>query len=106
MKKLTYFLIGWQIFDILIHVLSDNFEILRVSANVIVIVWAYYTLKKVTKKSLNYLVLFSNITLNFIWLAFEGFVLPLIFAVLVLTTVIIQIIIMTKKNTLDNKVQE
>jgi hypothetical protein len=85
--KLLTFLIGWQVFDISIHLLTGNVEWLRIIASLIVIMWAYIVMKKSVPIVYGYGSLGLFILLNVAWLTTIGFVVQPLFLILVTTTI-------------------
>jgi hypothetical protein len=85
--KLLTFLIGWQIFDISIHLLTGNVEWLRMIASLIVIMWAYMMMKKNLPIMYGYSSLGLFILFNVAWLTTIGFVVQPLFLILVTTTI-------------------
>lgn len=91
MKKinlLKIFIIIWQTFDIAIHVVIDNFEFLRVTANISIIILAFFLLIRKIRKFLDYLVLSFHYTLNILWLIQNDFILNRGFIILMTVTII------------------
>jgi hypothetical protein len=86
-NKLLTFLIGWQLFDIVIHVLSGNVEWLRIIASLIVIIWAYIAMKKTLPIMYGYGSLILFIVFNVAWLTTNGFIVKPLFLILVTTSI-------------------
>lgn len=105
-KKLGYALISIQILDILVHVLTNQFEMIRVISNCCVIGWVliYFTsVNRVVLKLISSVTLCIYIILNVLFLFENGIVnpitqgvrLPLILFVL-LTCILMFVIIMRR----------
>ena len=85
---LKIFIIIWQIFDIAIHVFTDNFEFLRVTANISIIILAFFLLIRKIRKSVDYFVLSFHYILTILWLIQIDFVLNGGFIILMTVTII------------------
>ena len=88
MNLLKIFIIIWQTFDILIHVFTDNFEFLRVAANISIIILAFFLLIKKIRKSVDYFVLSFHYILTILWLIQKNFILNRGFIILMTVTII------------------
>ena len=88
MNLLKIFIIIWQTFDILIHVFTDNFEFLRVTANISIIILAFFLLIRKIRKSVDYFVLSFHYILTILWLIQNNFILNRGFIILMTVTII------------------
>ena len=85
---LKIFIIIWQTFDIAIHVFTDNFEFLRVSANISIIILAFILLIRKIRKFVDYFVLSFHYILTIFWLIQNDFILNRGFIILMTVTII------------------
>ncbi len=85
---LKIFIIIWQTFDILIHVFTDNFEFLRVTANISIIILAFFLLIRKIRNSVYYFVLSFHYILTILWLIQNNFILNRGFIILMTVTII------------------
>ena len=85
---LKIFIIIWQTFDIAVHVFTDNFEFLRVTANISIIILAFFLLFRKIRKFVDYFVLSFHYILTILWLIQNDFILNRGFIILMTVTII------------------
>ena len=85
---LKIFIIIWQTFDIAVHVFTDNFELLRVTANISIIILAFFLLIRKIRKFVDYFVLSFHYMLTILWLIQNDFILNRGFIILMTVTII------------------
>jgi hypothetical protein len=79
MNMLSLVIILLQLFDILIHLLTNQFELIRVQANIIILLWVFYINIKTNSASLKLITTLTisiYLILNFLFIFEYGIINP------------------------------